>query len=92
MLAGLPSSNAEAICRASRSETVKMDQTQGWNPEVARQHYQGREIQIYGRNAVAFDGSTTHKADYVSAGPLEESSARWSAGGWGCRGLPIAQM
>lgn len=36
-----------------------------WTPEFGRQYFEGREITVYGRNAPAFDGTTTHRQDFV---------------------------
>lgn len=49
-----------------------MAQQQNWgvDPNAARQHYEGREITLYGAQAVAFDGTTSYHKDYPRH-PLE---------------------
>lgn len=62
-----------------------MESNPNWNPEFARAHYQGREIQVYGQRAAEFDAMTTHRKDYVQH-PLE---GRPQPSGQGYAGEPL---
>ena len=55
-----------------------------FDPQAAREYFQGREIRLYGTQDPAFDGLTTNRQDYVRhplEGRPEGRTAQWNGEG-----------